>query len=195
MGSGVGSNGKGNFMAGVVRQATGQPQHPGMFGSFPQYEFDNTNTTQSNNPYNVNYNNYATPQYQPNQNISGEAFGTGVNSNSDIASVIAGLVSSGVFNQQGGNPYAQPETVPPSHIPYGQQQGSMFGRHDLIPRNPQGPFGGYQGQNWNPYGNYYTAGPATPANTSNLKPADPGEALKRLSLATQTQQNQGIQKI
>jgi len=165
----------------------GQPQQA--FGMFPQYPpTSDTNPTQSSNQYNVNYGAYATPQYQP--NVSGEAFGTGVNSNSDIASVIAGLISSGVFNQQGGNPYAQPETIPPSHIPYGQQQGSMFGRNDLIPRNPpQGPFGGYQGQNWNPYGNYYTAGPATPANTSNLKPADPNEGLKRLSLATQAQQN------
>lgn len=182
MGSGVGSNGKGNFMAGLVQQAVGQ--------NTPQQNNNFTYTPPTQNPYDINYNNYATPQYQSTtNNVSGEAFNTGLNSNSDIASVIAGLVSSGVFNQQGGNPYAPPETVPPSHIPYGQQQGSMFGRNDLMPRNPQGPFGGYQGQNWNPYGNYYTAGPATPANTSNLKAADPGEALKRLSLNVQQQQN------
>jgi hypothetical protein len=199
MGAGVGGSGKGNFIGSVVQQAVGQNQHPGMLGSFPQYQFDNNNPP-PNNPYNVDYANYTSSQYPPSQttptpntgsNVSGEAFNTGINSNSDLASIVAGLVTSGVFNQQGGNPYAPQDTIAPSHIPYGQQQGSMFGRHDLMPRNP---YGGYQGQSWNPYGNYYTAGPATPANTSNFKPADPNEGLKRLSLATQTQQNQG-QKI
>ena len=100
-----------------------------------------------------------------------------------------------MFNQQGGNPYAQPETIPPSGLPYGQQQSSMFARRD-VSRNPpqnfnsQMPYGGYQGQIWNPYGNYYASGSATPSNTTNVRPADPNEALKRLSLNTQQQQNQ-----
>ena len=173
--SGLGT-GKGNLMSSVVNQAIEQ-----------------------NNPYNINYSNYTAPQYTPPQNtasnITGEAFNTGVNSNSDLASIIAGLVSSGVFNQQGGNPYAQPETIPPSGLPYGQQQSSMFAHRD-VSRNPpqnfnsQMPYGGYQGQSWNPYGNYYASGSATPSNTTNVRPADPNEALKRLSLNTQQQQNQ-----
>ena len=192
MGSGTGSTGKGNFIGSVVQQAVNNGAQPNNFTYTPPA---------TSNPYNVDYQNYVSSQlpiqnntssnvtnpYTPStNNVSGEAFNTGVNSNSDLASVIAGLVTSGVFNQQGGNPYAQPETIPPSHIPYGQQQGSMFGRHDLMPQNP---YGGYQGQTWNPYGNYYTAGPATPANTSNFKPADPNEGLKRLSLNTQQMQN------
>jgi hypothetical protein len=186
MGAGVGgagAGGKGGFLANMVQQVVGQN---------PQQSNNFTYNPAQPNQYNIDYNNYSTsqlPTSQTTNNVSGEAFGTGVNSNSDIASVIAGLVSSGVFNQQGGNPYAPPETVPPSHIPYGQQQGSMFGRNDLMPRNPQGPFGGYQGQNWNPYGNYYTSGPASPANTSNLRPADKNEGLKRLAQVTQQQQN------
>jgi hypothetical protein len=63
------------------------------------------------------------------QIISGEAFGSGVNSDSGIASILAGLYSSGVLNQQTTNPYApQGTTGSFNAIPYGQQQESMFSR-------------------------------------------------------------------
>ena len=119
------------------------------------------------------------------QPVAGEAFGSSMGSNSDIASIIAGLVSSGVFNQQPGNPYAAPQTVPPSGLPYGQQNNTMFTNQNMAASN-QGGYGGYQSQNWNPYGNYYNAGPASP---NNMPQSDTSDMLKKLSLATQSQQN------
>ena len=116
--------------------------------------------------------------------MSGEAFGSHTSSNSDIASIIAGLVSSGVFNQQPGNPYAAPQTTPPSGVPYGQQNNTMFTNQNMA--SNQGGYGGYQSQNWNPYGNYYNAGPASP---NNMQQNDMGDMLKKLSLVTQSQQN------
>ena len=124
-----------------------------------------------------------TPTPAPTQ-MSGEAFGSHTSSNSDIASIIAGLVSSGVFNQQPGNPYAAPQTTPPSGVPYGQQNNTMFTNQNMA--SNQGGYGGYQSQNWNPYGNYYNAGPASP---NNMPQNDMGDMLKKLSLATQSQQN------
>jgi len=54
----------------------------------------------------------------------------------------------------------------------------------------QGGYGGYQSQNWNPYGNYYNAGPASPNNNEmNTSQNDMGDMLKKLSLFTQSQQN------
>ena len=102
------------------------------------------------NVYQQTYSNVPSPQ------VSGDAFNNGVNSDSGIASILAGLYNSGVFNQQQLNPYAPQGTVGSfTGIPYGQQQESMFARPDLNGRRH--PYGGYQGQSWNPYGNYYTA--------------------------------------
>jgi len=143
-----------------------------------------------NSPFQSNlYNNYtagAPPTSQP--PVTGEAFGSHTSSNSDIASIIAGLVSSGVFNQQPGNPYAAPQTTPPSGVPYGQQNNTMFTNQNMA--SNQGGYGGYQSQNWNPYGNYYNAGPASPNNNEmNTSQNDMGDMLKKLSLFTQSQQN------
>ena len=139
-----------------------------------------------NSPFQSNlYNNYtagAPPTSQP--PVTGEAFGSHTSSNSDIASIIAGLVSSGVFNQQPGNPYAAPQTTPPSGVPYGQQNNTMFTNQNMA--SNQGGYGGYQSQNWNPYGNYYNAGPAS---SNNMPQNDMGDMLKKLSLFTQSQQN------
>ena len=108
---------------------------------------------------------------------TGEAFNNGVNSDSGIASILAGLYSSGVFNQQTTNPYAPQGTVGSfNNIPYGQQQESMFSRQGL----GGNPYGGYQGQGWNPYGNYYA-----PSNTNNNVAPPPRttgpDALQQLS--------------
>ena len=177
-GSGTGSGGKGNFMASLVQQAIGQN---------PQQSNNFTYTPTQPNPYNINYGNYTAPSSPApttSQPVAGEAFGSHTSSNSDIASIIAGLVSSGVFNQQPGNPYAAPQTTPPSGVPYGQQNNTMFTNQNMA--SNQGGYGGYQSQNWNPYGNYYNAGPASP---NNMPQNDMGDMLKKLSLATQSQQN------
>jgi hypothetical protein len=119
------------------------------------------------------------PRPQP----TGEAFNNGVNSDSGIASILAGLYSSGVFSQQNINPYAPQGTVGSfSGIPYGQQQESMFSRPNLNGH----PYGGYQGQSWNPYGNYYTSNTsAGGGNTNNNVAPPPGstgpDALQQLS--------------
>jgi hypothetical protein len=120
------------------------------------------------------------PRPQP----TGEAFNNGVNSDSGIASILAGLYSSGIFNQQNTNPYAPQGTVGSfTGIPYGQQQESMFSRQGLNGN----PYGGSQGQSWNPYGNYYTSSntSAGGGNTNNNIAPPPGstgpDALQQLS--------------
>lgn len=169
MGSGVGGSGKGGgLMANVIQQAIAQN---------PQSNNFTYNQTQSN-PYNVDYARYTA---QPTgSSVSGEAFNNGVNSDSGIAAILAGLYSSGVFNQQTLNPYAPQGTVGSfTGIPYGQQQESMFARKDL---NGMHPYGGYQGQSWNPYGNYYTAGNTSTTNGVAPPPRTTGpDALQQLS--------------
>ena len=120
-----------------------------------------------------------------NGNVSGNAFNNGVNSDSGVAAILAGLYNSGVFNQQQLNPYAPQGTVGSfTGIPYGQQQESMFSRSGL---NGRHPYGGYQGQTWNPYGNYYTSNntSASGGNTNNNLAPPPGttgpDALQQLS--------------
>jgi hypothetical protein len=158
----------------LVGQVTDQGTQPN--------NFSYTAPTQPN-PYSVDYARYTS---QPtSSNMSGEAFNNGVNSDSGIASILAGLYNSGVFNQQITNPYAPQGTVGSfSGIPYGQQQESMFSRQGLAGRNP---YGGYQGQSWNPYGNYYTASNTSMGggNTNNNIAPPPGstgpDALQQLS--------------
>ena len=175
MGAGVGGSGKGGgLMANVIQQAVNQN---------PQNNF--TYTPSQPNQYNIDYAKYTS---QPTgSNMSGEAFNNGVNSDSGIASILAGLYNSGVFNQQQVNPYAPQGTVGSfTGIPYGQQQESMFSRPDLNGRRHM-PYGGYQGQSWNPYGNYYTSSntSAGGGNTNNNIAPPPGitgpDALQQLS--------------
>ena len=130
-------------------------------------------STSTPNVYNASY-----PQ------PTGEAFNNGINSDSGLASILAGLYSSGVFNQQNTNPYAPQGTVGSfTGIPYGQQQESMFSRQGLAAR----PYGGYQGQSWNPYGNYYTSNnnSMSGGNTNNNIAPPPGttgpDAIQQLS--------------
>jgi len=202
MGSGIGGSGKGGGQA----TSNGQPVYydstkgqyytmntpqnnlgpvfGAMFGNILGRQNDGRNYLGNS----LNTNNFQQSTATPNvYNASypqptGEAFNNGVNS--DIASIIDGLVSSGVFNQQPGNPYAAPQTTPPSGVPYGQQNNTMFTNQNMA--SNQGGYGGYQSQNWNPYGNYYNAGPASP---NNMPQNDMGDMLKKLSLATQSQQN------
>ena len=179
MGSGTGSGGKGGLMANLVRQVTTQNPQPNNFTYSPPQP----------NTYDVDYAKYTA---QPtNSNIGGEAFNSGVNSDSGIAAILGGLYSSGVFNQQNTNPYAPQGTVGSfGGIPYGQQQESMFSRQGLTYR----PYGGYQGQSWNPYGNYYMAN-NTMGNTTNNNIAPPPrttgpDALQQLSFMMNRNNNQ-----
>lgn len=176
MGSGTGYGGKGGMMSNVIQQISAQN---------PQQQANNFSYNQTQpNQYNVDYAKYTS---QPiNQStarpVNGEAFNSGVNSDSGIASIIAGLYSSGIFNQQNTNPYAPQGTVGSfNSIPYGQQQESMFSRNGLSAQ----PYGGYQGQSWNPYGNYYTTSNPI-GNTTNSNIAPPPrttgpDALQQLS--------------
>jgi hypothetical protein len=185
MGSGTGSGGKGGLMANVIQQAAAQN---------PQQQPNNFTYTQPQpNPYNIDYAKYTS---QPtNSNIAGGAFNTGVNSDSGIAAILAGLYSSGVFNQQNTNPYAPQGTVGSFNgIPYGQQQESMFSHQGLR----MAPYGGYQGQSWNPYGNYYTSSNTSTVggNTNNNIAPPPRttgpDALQQLSFMMQNNQNTQI---
>jgi hypothetical protein len=182
MGSGTGSGGKGGLFTQMANQLGQQinaqtPQQPNNFTYNPSPP----------NQYTTDYEKYTTSQL-PNQNtngsLSGEAFNNGVNSDSGIASILAGLYSSGVFSQQNINPYAPKGTVGSfTGIPYGQQQESMFSRQGLN----NNPYGGSQGQQWNPYGNYYTSSntSAGGGNTNNNIAPPPGstgpDALQQLS--------------
>jgi hypothetical protein len=166
MGSGIGGAGKGGGMM--------------------------SNPSQTNQ-YNTDYARY-TSQF-PNQqdgNISGSAFNDGGNNGTGIASIIAGLMNSGAFNQSPSNPYAPQGTLVPQSIPYGQQQESMFNREDF------GGYGGQQGQSWNPYGNYYTVGntSAGGGNTTNTIAPPPRttgpDALQQLSYMMRNNQNTQI---
>ena len=183
MGSGTGSGGKGGLMGNVIQQIAAQN---------PQQQPNNFTYTQPQpNPYSTDYARYNS---QPTRsNISGEAFGSGVNSDSGIASILAGLYSSGVLNQQTTNPYApQGTTGSFNAIPYGQQQESMFSRPNV------NPYGGSQGQQWNPYGNYYTSSntSAVGGNTNNNIAPPPRttgpDALQQLSFMMQNNQNTQI---
>lgn len=196
--TGLGSAGKGRGQA----TSNGQPvYYDSTRGQY--YTQNNTNNifstlfgatgNQSDRNYlgnSLNTNNFqpsiAEPQVYNSSypSVSGEAFNTGVNSDSGLAAILAGLYSSGVFNQQNSNPYAPQGTVGSfSGIPYGQQQESMFSRHGLNGH----PYGGNQGQNWNPYGNYYTSSntSAGGGNTNNNIAPPPGttgpDALQQLS--------------
>jgi hypothetical protein len=183
---GMGSKGGngGGLMANVIQQAINNNPQPNNF----------TYTQPQPNPYSTDYARYNS---QPTRsNISGEAFGSGVNSDSGIASILAGLYSSGVFNQQTTNPYApQGTTGSFTGIPYGQQQESMFSRQGLNGN----PYGGYEGQQWNPYGNYYTSSNTSSGsgNTNNNVVPPPRttgpDALQQLSFMMQNNQNQNTQ--
>jgi len=181
MGSGVGGGGKGGLMSNLVQQITAQN---------PQAQLNNFTYQQPQpNQYNVDYAKYTA---QPtSSNVSGEAFNSGVNSDSGIASILAGLYNSGVFNQQNTNPYAPQGTVGSfTGIPYGQQQESMFSRQGLNSH----PYGGHQGQSWNPYGNYYTPSNFM-GNTTNSNVAPPPrttgpDALQQLSFMMNRNNNQ-----
>jgi hypothetical protein len=184
---------KGQYYTMNTQQNSLGPVLGAMFGVIPGRQNDGRNylgnslnsasgdfqqSTATPNVYNSSY-----PQ------PTGEAFNNGVNSDSGIASILAGLYSSGVFNQQTTNPYApQGTTGSFTGIPYGQQQESMFSRHGLN----NNPYGGSQGQNWNPYGNYYT-----PGNTNNNVAPPPRttgpDALQQLSFMMQNNQNQNTQ--
>lgn len=171
--SGMGGGGKGSGLLGnVIQQVAAQNPQPNNF----------TYNAPQPNQYNVDYAKYTSSQFPSNRpaNVGGEAFNNGVNSDSGIASILAGLYSSGVFNQQNTNPYAPQGTVGSfSGIPYGQQQESMFSHQGLN----GSPYGGYQGQSWNPYGNYYTSS-NTSASGSNIAPpprTTGPDALQQLS--------------
>jgi hypothetical protein len=184
MGSGVGGSGKGgSLMANVVQKA---------INNNPQSNNFTYNPTQSNQ-YSTDYANYNS---QPTRsNMGGEAFNSGVNSDSGIASILAGLYSSGVFNQQTTNPYApQGTTGSFTGIPYGQQQESMFSHQGLNGN----PYGGSQGQQWNPYGNYYTSSNTSAGGGTNSNGVPPPrttgpDALQQLSFMMQNNQNQNTQ--
>ena len=166
-----------------------------MFGVIPGRQNDGRNYLGNS----LNTNNFQQSTATPNvYNASypqptGEAFNNGVNSDSGIASILAGLYSSGVFNQQTTNPYApQGTTGSFTGIPYGQQQESMFSRPNV------NPYGGAQGQGWNPYGNYYTPGNASSGGNTNNNIAPPPrttgpDALQQLSFMMQNNQNQNTQ--
>lgn len=143
--------------------------------------------------YNSSYQGYPQPTTNNGSNVSGGAFDNGVNSDSGIAAILAGLYNSGVFNQQQLNPYAPNGTVGSwTGIPYGQQQESMFSR-------PRNPYGGQYGQNWNPYGQYYTASNTSSGggNTNNNIAPPPNttgpDALSQLNFMMQNNQNQNTQ--
>lgn len=201
MGSGVGGSGKGGGQA----TSNGQPVY--YDASKKQYYTTNNSGSsgnlltsilggmvgQTDRNYlgnSLNTNNFQQSVAEPQvynssyQQPTGEAFNNGVNSDSGLAAILAGLYTSGVFNQQNLNPYAPQGTVGSfSGIPYGQQQESMFSRQGLNGR----PYGGYQGQSWNPYGNYYTSSntSAGGGNTNNNVAPPPGttgpDALQQLS--------------
>lgn len=197
MGSGVGGSGKGGGQA----TSNGQPVYYDSSVN-KYYTMNNTNPAntilsqilgkqigQSDRNYlgsSLSNNDFQSLNAQPQvynssyPSVSGEAFNNGVNSDSGIAAILAGLYSSGVFNQQTLNPYAPQGTVGSfTGIPYGQQQESMFARKDL---NGMNPYGGYQGQSWNPYGNYYTAGNTSTTNGVAPPPRTTGpDALQQLS--------------
>ena len=201
MGSGVGGSGKGGGQA----TSNGQPVY---YDSSKGQYYTMNNSNPANNLFSVmfgraigqsdrNYlgNSLNTNSFQPSTSeprvynasypqTTGEAFNNGVNSDSGIASILAGLYTSGVFNQQTTNPYApQGTTGSFTGIPYGQQQESMFSRPGLGGH----PYSGYQGQSWNPYGNYYTSSntSAGGGNTNNNIAPPPGttgpDALQQLS--------------
>jgi len=179
MSTAVGNGGTNN--SNTVSKVT-QPTNNVQMGSF-------SNLPQSTSPrvYQQTYANVPQP-------TTGEAFNNGVNSDSGIASILAGLYSSGIFNQQQLNPYApQGTTGSFTGIPYGQQQESMFSKQNLNGQ-PHG-YGGYQSQNWNPYGNYYTSNTsAGGGNTNNNVAPPPGstgpDALQQLSFMMNRNNNQ-----
>lgn len=213
MGSGVGGSGKGGGQA----TSNGQPVY---YDSSKGQYYTQNNTNPSNNILtqflggalgqsdrnylgnSLNTNNFQQSTSSPqvyNSSYSqptGEAFNNGVNSDSGLASILAGLYTSGVFNQQTTNPYApQGTTGSFTGIPYGQQQESMFSRQGLNGN----PYGGSQGQQWNPYGNYYTSSntSAGGGNTNNNVAPPPRttgpDALQQLSFMMQNNQNQNTQ--
>jgi hypothetical protein len=211
MGSGVGGSGKGGGQA----TSNGQPVY---YDSTKNQYYTTNNSGSSGNLLtsilggmvgqtdrnylgnSLNTNNFQQSTSEPKvYNASypqptGEAFNNGVNSDSGLASILAGLYSSGVFNQQTTNPYApQGTTGSFNAIPYGQQQESMFSRPNV------NPYGGFQGQQWNPYGNYYTSSntSASGGNTNNNIAPPPRttgpDALQQLSFMMQNNQNQNTQ--
>jgi len=186
MGMGSPINNLYNPFGSIIRRAAPQPEPQ---NSVQMGSWSNLPQSTSPNVYQQSYSNVPRPQ------LNGEAFGSGVNSDSGIASILAGLYSSGVFNQQTTNPYApQGTTGSFTGIPYGQQQESMFSRQGLNGN----PYGGYQGQQWNPYGNYYTSSNTSAGGNTNNNIAPPPrttgpDALQQLSFMMQNNQNQNTQ--
>ena len=180
MGSGVGGSGKGGGAAQAISAQASKPLYSGPGNS----QYYTNNFQQSLVEPQVYNSSYKPP--------TGEAFNNGVNSDSGIASIFAGLYSSGVFNQQTTNPYApQGTTGSFTGIPYGQQQESMFSRPNV------NPYGGFQGQQWNPYGNYYTSSNTSAGGSANNAVPPPRttgpDALQQLSFMMQNNQNQNTQ--
>jgi hypothetical protein len=180
MGSGTGSGGKGGLMGNVIQQIAAQN---------PQQQLNNfTYRSPQSNTYNIDYAKYTAKP--TNQNINGDAFNSGVNSNSGIAAILAGLYNSGVFDQQQLNPYAPNGTVGSwTGIPYGQQQESMFNKPNT---GGMTAYGGYQGQSWNPYSQYYM--PSANTTQNNNPPPSPNtyrpDAWQELSSIMATNPNQ-----
>jgi hypothetical protein len=178
--SGVDPRGPGYGGLGIFGQLAGGGERTYLGNSLNTNDFEQSTATP--NVYNTSY-----PQ------PTGEAFNNGVNSDSGIASILAGLYSSGVFNQQTTNPYApQGTTGSFTGIPYGQQQESMFSHPNTS------PYGGSQGQGWNPYGNYYTASNTSAGGGTNSNGVPPPrttgpDALQQLSFMMQNNQNQNTQ--
>jgi hypothetical protein len=185
MGMGSPTNNLFNPFGSAIRRAAPQPEPQ---NSVQMGSWSNLPQSTSPNVYQQSYSNVPRPP------ATGEAFNNGVNSDSGIASILAGLYSSGVFNQQNTNPYAPQGSVGSfTGIPYGQQQESMFSRPNT------NPYGGYQGQDWNPYGNYYNASNTSSGsgNTNNNIAPPPRttgpDALQQLSFMMQNNQNQNTQ--
>jgi hypothetical protein len=176
------TNPSNNILAQILGRGVGQSDRKYLGNSLNNASGNFQQSTAEPKVYNSSY-----PQ------PTGEAFNNGVNSDSGIASILAGLYSSGVFNQQTTNPYApQGTTGSFTGIPYGQQQESMFSRPNV------NPYGGAQGQGWNPYGNYYTPGNASSGGNTNNNIAPPPrttgpDALQQLSFMMQNNQNQNTQ--
>jgi hypothetical protein len=174
------SGSSGNLLTSILGGMVGQTDRNYLGNSLNTNNFQQS--TSSPQVYNSSYS-------QP----TGEAFNNGVNSDSGLASILAGLYSSGVFNQQTTNPYApQGTTGSFTGIPYGQQQESMFSRPNV------NPYGGSQGQQWNPYGNYYTSSNTSAGGNTNSNIAPPPrttgpDALQQLSFMMQNNQNQNTQ--
>ena len=176
--------GGGSPLFGILAALSGGGTRNYLGNSLNQGSFKGPSSQSSTGGYQPSYSTYPKPS------VGGDAFNSGVNSNSGIAAVLAGLYNSGVFDQQQLNPYAPNGTVGSwTGIPYGQQQESMFNKPNT---GGMTAYGGYQGQSWNPYSNYYMPGANTSQN--NNPPPSPNtyrpDAWQELSSIMATNPNQ-----